>query len=183
MGDPLLCSSSQRKMDSGRRRAGKKSSGLKKPHGCSTLPAGGDAAMLRNDAILGEKLRNAAPEGQVTNPCQRTVLHSRSRTPSPSLSQPTCIGSTAKKTLNKENKPCPTNPRAVSSAHVSNGFSTPLPSAQFFFHNTPSITAVSGLGWRGWGSPPRWVWWLEKPVSVYLRQLFCQSKRAGVGLL
>lgn len=134
-------------MDLARGRAGKKSSGLKKLHGCTTLPAGGDAAMLRNDAILGEKLRNEAPEGQVTNPCQGMVLRSQYRTPSPSLSQTTFIGFTAKKILNKENKPCLTNPRAVSSAHVSNGFSTPLPSARFFFRNTPSITAVSGLGW------------------------------------
>lgn len=54
MQDPLLYSVFQHKMDLERRRAGKKSPGLKKPHGCITLAAGGDAAMLGNDAILGK---------------------------------------------------------------------------------------------------------------------------------
>lgn len=52
-----------------------------------------------------------------------------------------------KKVLNKENKPCATNPRAMSPSRVSNGFSTLHPALGPSSVNTPSITAVSGLGW------------------------------------
>lgn len=79
----------------------------------------------------------------------------RHRALSRSLYQTSFIWLHGKKILNKENKPCTTNPGAVSSAQVSNGFSTPFPAL-----GPSSVTPRPSLLFQGWdgevgmASPP-----------------------------
>lgn len=198
MRDPLPYSGSQHKMDLGKGRAGKKSPGLKKLHGCITLAAGGDAAMLGNDAILGKSQETQHPRDRSQIPARGQchgpswVLGAGCATSPAQTSEPIIVPDHiywlhGKKILNKENKPCATNPRAVSSTQVSNGFSTLLPAL-----SPPSITPRPSPLFQSWDgeagitSPPGSV--AGKAPSVYLRQLFCscpacQSKHAGAGLL
>jgi len=92
----------------------------------------------------------------------------------------------SRKILNKANKPCATNPRVVSPARVSNGFSMLLPAL-----DPSSVTPRPSPLFQGWdgeagiASPPGSA--AGKAPSVYLQQLFCscpacQSKHAGAGL-
>lgn len=138
---------------------------------------------MRNVAVL----PRGAPEGPVTKPCRgrwccgpscmlglgcATSLTLSPVSTSKSITGPDGIyWLHGKKVLNKENKPCATNPRATSPSRVSNDFSTLLPALGPSSVNTPSITAVSGLGWRGWDHLPVRLGGWKNPFCLFTAAL------------
>lgn len=148
-----------------------KSPDLKKPQGC--IPA-----TSRNHTILGKGQETwlfHPSRALMTNPYGLEHHHDPCWAPGSGCATPPAPTSKqilaaahvywlhGKKILNKENKPCVSNPGAVSPARVSNAFSTPIPSIP----SAPSLSSVTpcpsplsqgwdgeaGIASRGWKSP------------------------------